>query len=37
VRDDPADYPAGPRQDEISDRNRRTAQEVIEKVLPLIR
>ncbi len=37
VRDDPAYYPAGPRQDEISDRNRRTAQEVIEKVLPLIR
>jgi acetoin utilization protein AcuC len=37
VRDDPADYPAGPRQAEISDKNRRTAQEVIEKVLPLIR
>ena len=37
VRDDPADYPAGPRQDEISDKNRRTAQEVIEKVLPLVR
>jgi acetoin utilization protein AcuC len=37
VRDDPADYPAGPRQAEISDKNRRTAEEVIEKVLPLIR
>jgi acetoin utilization protein AcuC len=37
VRDDPADYPAGPRADEISDENRRTAEEVLEKVLPLIR
>ena len=37
VRDDPADYPAGPRADEISDRNRRTAEEVLEKILPLIR
>ena len=37
VRDDPADYPAGPRADEISARNRRTAEEVLEKVLPLIR
>jgi acetoin utilization protein AcuC len=37
VRDDPADYPAGPRTDEISARNRRTAEEVLEKVLPLIR
>jgi acetoin utilization protein AcuC len=37
VRDDPADYPAGPRVDEISDENRRTAEEVLEKVLPLIR
>ncbi len=37
VRDDPADYPAGPRADEISDKNRRTAEEVLEKVLPLIR
>jgi acetoin utilization protein AcuC len=37
VRDDPADYPEGPRADEISDKNRRTAEEVLEKVLPLIR
>jgi acetoin utilization protein AcuC len=37
VRDDPADYPAGPRADEISDENRRTAEEVLEKILPLIR
>ena len=37
VRDDPADYPAGPRADEISDKNRRTAEEVLDKVLPLIR
>ena len=37
VRDNPADYPAGPRADEISDRNRRTAEEVLEKVLPLVR
>ena len=37
MRDDPDDYPAGPRATEISDANRRTAEEVIEKVLPLIR
>ena len=37
VRDDPADYPAGPRADEIFDKNGRTAEEVLEKVLPLIR
>ncbi len=37
MRDDPADYPAGPRAGEISDRNMRTAEEVREKVLPLIR
>jgi len=37
VRDDPADFPAGPRADEISDENRRTAEEVLEKILPLIR
>ena len=37
VRDDPSDYPAGPRAAEISDKNRRTAEEVLEKVLPLIR
>ena len=37
VRDDPADYPAGPRADEISDKNRRTAEEVLDKVLPFIR
>jgi acetoin utilization protein AcuC len=37
VRDDPADYPAGTRAAEISDENMRTAEEVLEKVLPLIR
>jgi acetoin utilization protein AcuC len=37
VRDAPADYPAGPRAAEISDKNMRTAEEVLEKVLPLIR
>ncbi len=37
VRDDPADYQAGPRRAEISDKNRRAAEEVLEKVLPLIR
>ena len=36
VRDDPADYPAGPRAAEISEKNMRTAEEVLEKVLPLI-
>ena len=37
VRDDPADYPAGPRAGEISDKNRRAAEEILGKVLPLIR
>ncbi len=37
VHDDPADYPAGPRAGEISDENSHTAEEVLEKVLPLIR
>lgn len=37
LRDDPADYPAGPRAAEISDANKRTAERVLERVLPLIR
>jgi len=37
MRDDPAEYPSGTRAAEISDKNRRTAEEVIEKALPLIR
>ena len=37
LRDDPADYPAGPRAREISDKNKRAAETVLEKVLPLIR
>ena len=37
LRDDPAEYLDGPRVAEISDKNRRTAEEVLAKVLPLIR
>ncbi|HJQ29568.1 MAG TPA: acetoin utilization protein AcuC [Rubrobacter sp.] len=37
MRDDPEDYPAGPRAAEIAYRNERTAEEVLEKVLPIIR
>ena len=37
MRDDAADYPAGPRAREISDTNKRTAERVLEKVLPLVR
>ena len=35
--DDPGDYPAGPRQGEISSANERAAEDVLKKVLPLIR
>jgi acetoin utilization protein AcuC len=37
MRDDPDDYPPGPRTREISDANRRTAERVLERVLPSIR
>ena len=37
MRDDPADYPPGPRAGEIADRNERTVEEVLEKVMPMIR
>ena len=37
MRDDPAGYPSGGRIAEISEKNKRTAEEVREKVLPLIR
>jgi acetoin utilization protein AcuC len=37
MRDDPADYPLTERTSEIADRNRRTTEELLEKVLPLVR
>jgi acetoin utilization protein AcuC len=37
MRDDPADYPPLERAAEIADRNRRTTERVLEKVMPLIR
>jgi hypothetical protein len=37
MRDDPADYPLAERAAEIASRNRRTTEQVLEKVLPLIR
>jgi acetoin utilization protein AcuC len=37
MRDDPADYPVAERATEIADRNRRTTERVLEKVMPLIR
>ena len=37
MRDDPADYPSAERIAEIADRNSRTTEQVLEKVLPLIR
>lgn len=37
LRDDPADYSPVARAHEIAGRNRRTCEEVLEKVLPLIR
>jgi acetoin utilization protein AcuC len=37
MRDDPEDYPPGPRAAEIAGRNERTVEEVLEKVLPMIR
>jgi acetoin utilization protein AcuC len=37
MRDDPTDYPPTARASDIADRNRRTTEQVLEKVLPLIR
>jgi acetoin utilization protein AcuC len=37
LRDDPEDYPPAERVREITHRNRRTAEELLKKVLPLIR
>jgi acetoin utilization protein AcuC len=37
MRDDPADYPPGPRAEEIAGRNRRTAEAALEQALSLIR
>jgi acetoin utilization protein AcuC len=37
MSDDPADYPPIGRTAQIADRNRRTTEQVLEKVLPLIR
>jgi acetoin utilization protein AcuC len=37
MRDDPSDYPLAERAAEIASRNRRTTEQVLEKVLPLIR
>jgi hypothetical protein len=36
MRDDSADYPPAERVSEIADRNRRTTEELLERVLPLI-
>ena len=37
MRDDPADYPPVADTSEIADRNRRTTEDLLERVLPLIR
>jgi acetoin utilization protein AcuC len=37
MRDDPTDYPSTTHTSEITSRNRRTTEELVEKVLPLIR
>jgi len=37
MRDDPEDYPPGQRAVEIRERNRRTVEEVLEKIVPMIR
>ncbi|MDQ4128681.1 MAG: acetoin utilization protein AcuC [Actinomycetota bacterium] len=37
MRDDPEDYPPGPRAGEIAGRNRRTVERVLEQALPLLR
>jgi hypothetical protein len=36
MRDDPEDYPPIDRTGEISNRNRRTVEDLLEKILPLI-
>jgi hypothetical protein len=37
MRDDPADYPPTAYASEIADHNHRTTEELLERVLPLIR
>ncbi|HET7273120.1 MAG TPA: acetoin utilization protein AcuC [Rubrobacter sp.] len=37
MRDNPADFPPGPRATQIGEYNRRTVEEVIEQVIPMIR
>jgi hypothetical protein len=37
MRDDSADYPVAERASDIAERNRRTTERVLEKVMPLIR
>ena len=37
MRDDPEDYPQGPRAADIASRNERTVEEVMENVIPMIR
>jgi acetoin utilization protein AcuC len=37
MRDDPEDYPQGPRSAQIAERNRRTVDQVLERVLPRMR
>jgi acetoin utilization protein AcuC len=37
MRDDPEDYPQGPRAAQITERNRRSVDQVLERVLPRIR
>jgi acetoin utilization protein AcuC len=37
MRDDPANYPPTAHASEIADRNHRTTEELMEKVMPLIR
>jgi hypothetical protein len=37
MRDHPADHPPAAHSSEIANRNRRTTEQVLEKVMPLIR
>jgi acetoin utilization protein AcuC len=37
MRDDPGDYPSGPRATQIADRNESTVDELLENVMPMIR
>ncbi len=36
MRDDPGDYPPGPRAQEIAERNRRTVETVLDQALSFI-